>query len=291
MGNKNGCNFFNEDIEKEIVSKYMSGVSAKKLCEIYGFKTNKSITDKVKKYGFDIKDAKPSEEKPYMLFSLSKIDTPSKAYILGVIMTDGNIDEETGHFEINSTDEDLMQFISSYIQKDYKSYESYKTSENDISRHKTIHRIVFKNKQLTDELKRFGMENNRSTNMKSPKFNADEIKYLPYVIRGMIDGDGWVRKDGKEFYICSGSEEFAYWVKYTLENFLYMQSININMLERDWNGRPSYIWYVRTAIDKNINILKTIVYDTHMGMSRKFKLIHQITNEPSENIMEDTYIN
>lgn len=284
---ENKCNFYNKDTELEIVQRYMSGESASKLCDIYGFKTSKSILDKVRKYGFNPKDASPPETKPYLNFSMNKIDSLAKAYILGVIMTDGNIDETSGHFEINSTDEDLIQFISSYIGKDYKSYESY-NKQGDIKRAKTIHRIVFKNNKLTQELERFGMKNNRSTNMTQPEFLPEEYKYLPYVIRGMIDGDGWIRKDGKEFYICSASEDMAFWIKYTLENFLYMESVNLTSVTRDWNGRPSYIWYIRTALDRNINILKSIVYDTRLGMQRKYNILHQATNEPSENIMEDT---
>ena len=36
--------------EKELVNDYIKGASVKSLMEKYGFKTKKSITDKVKKY-------------------------------------------------------------------------------------------------------------------------------------------------------------------------------------------------------------------------------------------------
>lgn len=285
---RNGCNFYNESTEKEIVQKYIEGVPAKELAEMYGFRRSKSILDKVKKFGYN-----PSEiyrknilkSKPYYSFSLEKIDSFVKAYILGIIITDGNVDNQ-GRFQINLTDEDAIQYISKHIKKDYKTYEPYRQKEN--GKYKNIHRILFSNKKLVEELKRFAVVSNKSKIMLEPDFTEDEMKYLPYVFRGMIDGNGWIRKDGKEFYICSGSKVFALWIKKTLENRLFMRDLNFIELLREYNGKESKVWYVRSSNDKNIKILKAIVYDKPVGMQRKYNRLYGIGDEPSENIMEDT---
>ena len=278
-------NTYCDDVmEKEIVDAYLAGESTKDLCKKYGFKTKKSITDKVKKHGYnpmEIRKEIEIQNKEYYQFSLDKIDSVVKAYILGIIITDGNVNEADGHFEINLTDEDAMTYLSSQIGKDYKTYPSY----NDSIRNKNIHRITFKNKRLVEELKRFGVINNKSKILQPPNLMEDELKYLPYLFRGIIDGNGWIRKDGKEFYICTASKVFADWLIKTLEEKLFMKNVHLIDSTREWNGRPSPLWYVRTALDRNISILKTIVYDNKLGMNRKFDRLH---NEPSENIMEDT---
>ena len=103
----------------------------------------------------------------------------------------------------------------------------------------------------------------------------NEQKYIPYIIRGMIDGDGWIRKDGKEFYICTASYDMALWIKSTLENKLYMMDVNIH--------KEPGVWQIRTSLQHNLEILKLLVYNKPFGMSRKYNKLH---SEPSETIME-----
>lgn len=87
----------------------------------------------------------------------------------------------------------------------------------------------------------------------------------------MLDGDGWIRKDGKEFFFCSASKEMAEWFCTELIN-LGMINITYKFSPNDYNG----VYYVRTAIKSNIAILKTKIYNTSYGMSRKYNKLHQI---------------
>ena len=47
-----GTNFHSKDTEMTIVREWLQGAKTIDLMKKYGFKTDKSITDKVKKYGF-----------------------------------------------------------------------------------------------------------------------------------------------------------------------------------------------------------------------------------------------
>lgn len=267
-------------VEREIVEKYLQGHSAQELKNFYGYKTAKSITDKVKKFGYDpvAIRLKFENKKPHRQFSLATIDSVEKAYILGVIITDGCIDTKANKIEIDSVDEDMISFISTIVGKDYKTYYPSKYNiKSTIKRRQPIHRIVFHNPQLITELSRFGVVDKKSKIIQPPSFQEGEYNFLPYVIRGIIDGNGWIRKDGQEFYICSASYNFIIWIKNMLETRLYMQDINITqnttVLE---NGKNSNLWYARTSLHKNIQLLKYIVYDRPFGMQRKYNKMYNI---------------
>ena len=128
---------------------------------------------------------------------------------------------------------------------------------------------------MVKDISRFGVVPNKTKILDGFILQECEQKYIPYIIRGMIDGDGWIRKDGKEFYICTASYNMALWIKDILENKLYMSKINIDEAQR--------VWQVRTANTHNIDILKILVYDKPFGMKRKYNKLH---SEPSETIME-----
>lgn len=260
---------YSPEMELQIVQEYMSGASAKDLANKYGFKTNKSILDKVKKYGGCVRSQREElmKDKIYESFSMQRIDSEFKAYYLGLILSDGYVTHNT--VGIDLTDEDCIKFLSSSIGKPYKAY------ERDGNR-KTRFRLIINSPRLVNEVCRYGVVQNKTHILKGFELDDFESKFYPYIIRGLIDGDGWVRKDGNEFYICTASYKFACWMRNILENKLYMNNINIT--------KADGVWQVRTASRKNIEILKLIVYDVPFGMSRKYKLLH---SEPSETIMGD----
>lgn len=261
------CRKYSSEMERQIVNEYLRGESARSLCEKYGFKTNKSITDKVKKYGFSVRPQREElmRGKQYESFSMTEIDSEFKAYYLGLLAADGYIVNNT--VGIDLTDEDCIKFLSSSIGKIYRSY------KRDEKR-KDKHRLAINNPRLVAELQQHGIYPRKSKTIKGLILSESESRYLPYVIRGLIDGDGWVRKDGKEFYICTASYSMTLWIRAALQNRLYMNEVHIVKADR--------VWQIRTSAAYNIDILKLLAYNKPFGMERKYKLLH---SEPSETIM------
>ena len=68
---------YSNDMEMKIVEEYLNGVSTRSLMEKYNFKTRKSITDKVKKYGYRVRSSREEVmmHKPYEYFSMEIIDS------------------------------------------------------------------------------------------------------------------------------------------------------------------------------------------------------------------------
>lgn len=116
--------------------------------------------------------------------------------------------------------------------------------------------------------KRLGLFNRKTFSDRIPVLKEKELEFSSYILRGAIDGDGWIRKDGLEFFICSASKEMIYWYKTIMERIGFID-LKVVFIKNKWNG----IYQIRTGIKYNIYILKNKVYDKEFGMQRKYKLL------------------
>lgn len=264
--------------EKQLIEEYTAGTPVKELMAKYGFRTKKSITDKVKKYYpdsyEDIINKAFLNRKQYE-YHLNKISSPFDAYLVGLLLTDGYVLSNQDGFGIDLTDEDCIAFLSKTIGKEYKTY--YK--ENTLPRH----RLVVYGKNLKEELKRFSIVRNKTYIIGEPLLYEEEKKYLPYIIRGIIDGDGCVSKTsygGAQFYIVSQSEVFIDWCKKVLEENFYMVDIHKHQ-------GASGIWRIETANQYNILKLIALVYNHPYGMMRKYNELRKTFREYNKDVLLD----
>lgn len=250
--------------EKQMVREYIEGVSVKTLMIKYGYKTKKSIADKVKKYeSIDAIDIARKNRKNYQI-EFNGVTNIFNAYFLGLMLTDGYIQDDN-KFGIDLTDEDCIAFISQITNKEYKSY----TREEE--NRKTRFRIIFSDKCSLEKLNEYGVVKNKSKILQGPKLSENEFKYLPYIIRGIIDGDGCIYKTSygaPAMYICSASYDFIMWIKSALENRLYFKELSLVQSETG-------LWRIDTANQQNILKLLSLVYDKPYGMNRKYKLLRE----------------
>lgn len=254
--------------EYQILELYNSGYSSKKLAKLYGYKTNKSILDKISKLNGRIRNwnEQQSKNKSYFGFSMEKLDSKFKAYFLGLILTDGYINEKRGYVRIDLSDIDVIEFISKNINIKYTAIkgENIKSKFNI----KDKYRIIIYGRKIVDDFKRLGVFAKKTFIAKGPNLREDEIKYSPYIIRGTIDGDGWIRKDGHEFFISSASEQLINWCRDTLIE-LKFEDINIRFIENKSKG----IYLIRSAKKHNLDMLKKKIYPSEFGMIRKYSLL------------------
>lgn len=140
------------------------------------------------------------------------------------------------------------------------------------------HRLLLTDKELVNQLSKYGVVPNKSLTLDSINLSLDEEKFIPYIIRGIIDGDGNVSPTSygaPSFRIYSASEKFIDWVKYILENKMYMIDIHKEFSQNERNG----IWKVSSANSDNILKLITLSYDKPFGMERKYKKLRQTFND------------
>lgn len=253
--------------ELQLVTEYRQGASVKSLMAKYGFASKKSITDKVKKYYPNeyqkIIEEAQSNRKGYN-YSLEKIQSEFDAYFLGLLLTDGYIARER-EIGIDLTDEDCIQFLSQTIGKEYKTYPG-SSGNNMIVAKKPRYRLILSDAKLVADIARLGIVPNKSAILQGPQLQPDELKFIPYIIRGIIDGDGCVFSTSygaPSFYIITKSKDFADWLVNILSNYMYMIDIHVTL---DKNN----LYRIETANQENILKLISMSYNKPFGMSRKY---------------------
>ena len=273
-----GYKKLSKEQELQLVEEYKKGTPVIELMNKYGYKTKKSIIDKVKKYYpkeyKNIIKTAQDNRRGYN-YSLDKITSPFDAYLVGLLLTDGYVLSDRDGVGLDMTDEDVISFVAKTIGTNYKSYEDGK--------HKTKYRVLITVPGISQQVARFGIIPNKSLILPAPVLLNEEKQFLPYIIRGIIDGDGSVSKTsygGAQFYICTMSEEFANWVAEVLRNNFFMDDIKIRISEKG-------LYRIDTANQHNILKLIAIVYNKPFGMNRKYNYLRKTFRDYNNDALLD----
>lgn len=280
--------------EVRLVQDYVDGCSVNVLMKKYGFKTKKSITDKVKKHFPDTYKElikKAQENRKGYSYKLEKISNEFDAYFLGLLLTDGYVvlgNEGKKRYQtgIDLTDEDCIAFLSKIIGKPYHCYKQAKEGHlpngQIVVNRKLRYRLTLDDKELVQNLERLGVIPNKSKIIKGPKLLPEEEKFIPYIIRGIIDGDGTVSPTSygtPQFRIVSASPDFIQWIKNTLENKMYMMDLHVRETDQ--------LYSIESADKNNIEKLLALSYNKPFGMMRKYNEIRKTFRDYNSNSLWD----
>lgn len=274
-----GYKKLSKEQELQLVEEYKQGTPVIELMAKYGFKTKKSITDKVKKYyGENYKEIikQAQDNRKGYTYSLKEITSPFDAYLIGLIMTDGYVLSDRDGLGLDMTDEDVIKFVASTIGTNYKTYIE--------KGRKNRYRVLINVQGISKEVERFGIVPRKSKIIEKPKLLDKERQYLPYIIRGIIDGDGCVSKTsygGAQFYICSMSEQFIDWIIEVLEKDFFMTDIHKRQ------NVETGIWRVETSNQYNILKLIALVYNKPFGMNRKYNELRKTFRDYNKDALLD----
>lgn len=272
-----GCKKLSDEQEKQMIELYRQGASVSKLQKQFGYKTKKSILDKVRKYCNNpdevIKEAR-NNRKQYSI-NLEKIDSAFNAYFIGLMLTDGYIKDKNS-FGIQLTDEDAIKFISEATGQQYHKYEQE-------DGHKPAYRIIFYDSDQVELLKRYSITARKSHTVRGFDLTKEEEQYLPFLIRGIIDGDGCIHKTTKgsaAFYVVSMSKDFILWLKEIFEQRFFMADMHISQSKAG-------LWKVETSLQVNLFKLMAIVYPFPYGMSRKYNALREMFRDYNRNNLDN----
>lgn len=256
-----GYKKLSKEQELNLIEEYKKGTPVKELMSKYGYKTKKSITDKIKKhypesYSEIIAEAR-NNRRGYN-YSLEKITSPFDGYLVGLLLTDGYVLSDRDGVGLDMTDEDVIAFVADTLGTEYKKYED--------GIHKPRYRVLITIPGFTQSVARYGIIPKKSSILPVPQLLEEEKKYLPYIIRGIIDGDGCVSKTsygGAQFYIVSQSKIFAEWLVDVLSNTFFMDDIHLRVSSHG-------LWRLETSNQYNILKLIALIYNRPFGMNRKY---------------------
>lgn len=247
--------------EKQLVEEYKAGATVTSLTQKYGYKTKKSVLDKINKYYPEEKKAIIQEaknnRKGYNI-DLSKINSEFNAYFIGLLLTDGYISNNRAQIGLDLSDEDCIKFLAEVINIKYNFYSNQT---------KGRYRLLIEGEEYKKTVERYGLVPSKTYNLKPPILFKEEEKFIPYIIRGIIDGDGTVSKTSygaPQFRIVTQSEYFKDWLLEVLEEKMYMKDISAT---KNINN----CWTIGSAEKDNILKLIILSYNKPFGMNRKYE--------------------
>ena len=267
--------------ELQLVEDYKNGMPVEQVKTKYGYATRKSVTDKIKKYYpnnyKEIIENNKKCKKGYD-YSGEKINSEFDAYFIGLLMTDGYVTTRGTDIGIDLIDEDCIKFLSDAIGKKYQSYEYNTALSKGVK-----YRLILSLGKDVQNFKRYGIIQKKSLIINEPELYPEEEKFIPYIIRGIIDGDGSVTHTSygaPMVSICSASKNFIIWIKTILEEKLYLRNVNINTNK----NKDKVLYDIKIADQGNIQKIIALCYNKPFGMNRKFIKLRQMFRDYNNDI-------
>lgn len=167
-----------ENVLKEIISLRKKGLSIRKISEIVGVERHRiSVWLKMSE-----KETKDLARHEYNEDAFDEIDTPEKAYWLGMIYSDGCTipTKNVVHLTLKNSDKDHLERFAKFLGPTVK-----------VVRHSEIaHRVIISNKKIHDALVLKGCGHRKSATLQFPEKGLIPDELMRHFIRGCFDGDG-----------------------------------------------------------------------------------------------------
>lgn len=180
-----------KELEEKIILMYESNLSASKIAEKIG-KSKNGVLYVLHKYNIDTANRKYDNRKNLVNdHYFDKIDTQEKAYILGMLMADGNImDNNIIQLSLEKTDYELLKHIALLIN--YTGEIRFKENKYCI--------LYFTSEQMCTSLKKYNIVPRKSLILQPPNISD---KLYRHMVRGYFDGDGsiWFDKSVEQYGI------------------------------------------------------------------------------------------
>ena len=212
----------------KIIELYNSGLSQAKIGCIYHV-GHYIIGDILRKHNISGRDDSHKGRK----YTINEnyfdiIDSPNKAYILGLLYADGcnYLPQHHVKIELQETDKDILDKINKEINSNKPLFFNPLNDKN--SNWKNTYRLTITNKHISEQLNELGVVQNKSLILTPPIWLDDEL--ISHFIRGYMDGDGCISEQFIE--IASTNEMCLYVQKYC------MDVLNINATIRDVYNNP-----------------------------------------------------
>ena len=197
----------------------------------------------------------------------ANLDTPEKAYWLGVLITDGYISDTRKDCEpqigLQMTDVELLEKFKLFLGTSHPVLRIEPRSE----KHLPMYRVVVNSRRMAQDLSRYGVVPRKSAVTYLPIL---EHTLMPHLLRGILDGDGTVsqRHDGGAIIGYCGSHRLVTELRMWL---ICRLGISDNRLHE--NGNISFIQWSQ---ERDVKKLVKYLYDgAEIYLARKFALVER----------------
>jgi Mor family transcriptional regulator len=241
----------------KICNDYKSGLSLGDL--VLKYKSNKTSLLKI------LRSNKESVRKPDVARKnfqtnrnlFEKINSPKKAYVFGMLLSDGCNHGGKIHLWLQNKDSYMLNIIMKefYQEGCSKIYNRAKMG-SDCSG------FVISDRKIANDLKNLGMIEKKSLTLKYPQGIIPD-KLFGHFLRGYFDGDGCIylnkKKKVKTFIITSGSIAFLQSLKEEIEKRVKENIPNVFSHKGGW-------YEIRSSKTTVIKSLYNLMYSKNIGV-------------------------
>lgn len=223
--------------DQEVIDRYNKNESCQSIAESYhvSFHTISNILEKHgiprnnRHYNLDLK-----------LDYFEQINSYDKAYFLGFLITDGNIIGNSVRLSLHSKDASILEVFKSKTKNSNNLY--YRKDKPEVS-------LSVKSKKWVSDLSNLGVVPNKTSIVYLPRL---EDEYMPHLIRGMIDGDGWISYKSHKMGFCGNQQTVTQFRDYLVDK---LEVYRVKILHTDIS-----LWQISWASKKDIEKIGRYLY-------------------------------
>ena len=237
--------------EKDIITEYLLGISAKEIALKLGT-YNTTIRRILLRNNIKLRNQSEAQRRVSNPFV--NLNDRNVQYWLGMLAADGTIGNKEYLVSLGLQEKDLDHVLK------YSSFVDVKCHKIISKKFKTIeYRVTFKSKECNLYLRNLGI-----TPLKSKTLSI-KMKMTPDFIRGVIDGDGYIRKNTGGIEIATQSENFK-------EQLISWFKCNNIHCTSSFNGSVFIVGvYSKKDILKSYNL---IYKDAPIRLERKYNRLY-----------------
>lgn len=187
------------------------------------------------------------------------VDTPEKAYIIGLLAADGNVFKNSITLSLQEGDKHILEDVNRCLGSNRPLH----YVKMPVGKNKWTLNIV--NKYMAQSLKDLGIVENKSLILEFPECITDEL--LPHFLRGLLDGDGTI---GSSRYTVgyTGTKMLLFTIAEKIERIL---DIHFYPRKEHCNNDVTYSIGIYKQ-DHCIRFLNYIYNNSTIHLNRKFAL-------------------
>ncbi|GKV57522.1 hypothetical protein NCCP2222_34690 [Sporosarcina sp. NCCP-2222] len=251
--------------DQKIIELYESGMSYKEMCQLVGL-SDRAIRNVLSKHGIQMRPTgRPRIHQVNEDFF--KKWTHEMAWVLGLFITDGHVNKDLHSVYLAQKDVAILQKVATLMEASEVLSEPTGTRKT--------HLLIINSKVIKSDLEKLGIMPNKSRSVRFPDVPKE---FLPAFVRGVIDGDGWVQKEGYQMNITTASESFAESLADVFKAWDLMPTCEIRFSDLK---RP----YFRIAVSGKVQImhLAEILYSNSNELcvqSKKDRMLLHVNGKP-----------
>ncbi len=272
---------FTEDEVMQMYAMYCNRITTDEIGLRYNISRD-SVYNLFEKHNLQIREfADSRREYELNVHYFDQIDTPNKAYILGLFYADGCNKTSKSQIDLSLQEEDkhILEDISQEIETNKPL--GYKPYSQQNPRHKNQYRLSITNKHISDVLDSLGMVNAKSLVLEFPEW-LDKSLYSHF-IRGYFDGDGCLYLGGNKASPEVSIVSTIMFIQRVQE--IVSEVIGVEMrMKSQKQHKPVTKVGVITGVDKIAKFLSWIYADADLKLNRKYQKYQQFLDRYSKNI-------